>query len=70
MAGDAAFLAKAQQRIETFVEKASILVLASHSAEILKRWCNKGVLMQKGEVQFEGDIAHALEAYTELTGAA
>ena len=68
MAGDAAFLAKAQQRIETFVEKASILVLASHSAHILKRWCNKGVLMQKGEVKFEGDIALALDAYAEQTG--
>jgi len=69
MAGDAAFLAKAQKRIETFIEKASILVLASHSSEILKRWCNKGILLQKGEVKFEGDIADALEAYTELTGA-
>lgn len=70
MAGDAAFLAKAQQRIERFVEKASILVLASHSANILKRWCNKGVLMQKGEVKFQGDITTALDAYAELTGAA
>jgi ABC-2 type transport system ATP-binding protein/lipopolysaccharide transport system ATP-binding protein len=69
MAGDAAFLAKAQRRIEKFVEKASILVLASHSSEILERWCNKGILLQKGEVKFEGDIADTLEAYTELTGA-
>ena len=47
MAGDAAFLAKAQKRIETFIEKASILVLASHSSEILERWCNKGILLRK-----------------------
>jgi ABC-2 type transport system ATP-binding protein/lipopolysaccharide transport system ATP-binding protein len=67
MAGDAAFLSKAQHRIETFVEKASILVLASHSAEVLKRWCNKGVLMHKGEVRFEGELAQTLDAYAEIT---
>jgi ABC-type polysaccharide/polyol phosphate transport system ATPase subunit len=67
MAGDEAFLVKARMRIETFIEKASILILASHNSSILRRWCNKGVLMQKGEVKFEGDIAHALDAYTELT---
>lgn len=63
MAGDAAFLEKAQHRIEGFVEKASTLVLASHNADILKRWCNKGIFMQQGEVKFTGDVDGALEAY-------
>lgn len=67
MAGDAAFLNKAKRRIEEFVEKASILVLASHNADILRRWCNKGVLMQKGEVLFEGQIGETLDRYDEVS---
>jgi ABC-type polysaccharide/polyol phosphate transport system ATPase subunit len=63
IAGDAAFLVKAQQRIETFVEKAGILVLASHSNEICRRWCNKAVWMERGEVKLQGDIESVLASY-------
>src|SRR3954471_22517153 len=68
MAGDAAFLAKAQQRIETFVEKASILVLASHSLETCRRFCNKGVWLDQGMVKAEGAIHEVLDRYTAGAG--
>ena len=64
VAGDAAFLAKAQQRIQTFVKKAGILVLASHSSEICREWCNKAVWMERGEVKLHGDIESVLDSYT------
>jgi ABC-type polysaccharide/polyol phosphate transport system ATPase subunit len=63
VAGDASFLAKAQQRIEAFVEKAGILVLASHSSEICRKWCNKAVWMERGEVKMYGDIESILVSY-------
>jgi ABC-2 type transport system ATP-binding protein/lipopolysaccharide transport system ATP-binding protein len=63
VAGDAVFLAKAQQRIETFVKKAGILVLASHSSEICREWCNKAVWMERGEVKLHGDIESVLDSY-------
>jgi len=66
MAGDASFLALAKKRIESFVENASILVLASHNDEILERWCNKAVLMNKGQVLFHGGVKDTLAAYGEL----
>jgi ABC-2 type transport system ATP-binding protein/lipopolysaccharide transport system ATP-binding protein len=64
MAGDAAFLTKAQHRVESFVSKASILVLASHSLETCRRFCNKGVWMDQGMVKAEGPIDSILDAYT------
>ncbi|SHH64966.1 ABC transporter ATP-binding protein [Bradyrhizobium erythrophlei] len=64
VAGDASFLAKAQHRIEAFVEKAGILVLASHSNDICRQWCNKAVWMERGEVKLHGDIESVLDAYT------
>jgi ABC-type polysaccharide/polyol phosphate transport system ATPase subunit len=63
VAGDAGFLAKAQHRIEAFVEQAGIMVLASHSTEICKRWCNKAVWMERGQVKMMGDINAVLDSY-------
>lgn len=64
VAGDAAFLTKAQQRIENFVEQAGILVLASHSTEICRKWCNKAIWMEQGEVRMQGDVDSVLDAYS------
>jgi ABC-type polysaccharide/polyol phosphate transport system ATPase subunit len=65
MAGDAGFLAKAQHRIQSFVERANILVLASHSLEICRTWCTKAVWMERGQIQEFGDIEPILAAYTK-----
>jgi ABC-type polysaccharide/polyol phosphate transport system ATPase subunit len=65
MAGDAGFLAKAQHRVASFVERASILVLASHSAEICRQWCSKAIWMERGEVRMFDDIDAVLRAYSE-----
>ena len=63
VAGDAGFLAKAQHRIEAFVEQAGILVLASHSSEICRQWCNKAIWMERGEVKMAADIGAVLDSY-------
>ena len=49
--GDAAFMEKAQQRLNRLMDRASIVVLASHSQETIKKWCNKVFLMEKGTIQ-------------------
>jgi ABC-2 type transport system ATP-binding protein/lipopolysaccharide transport system ATP-binding protein len=69
MAGDAGFLAKAQHRIRSFVERANILVLASHSLEICRQWCTKAVWMERGEIKMQGDIETVLAAYSGQVGA-
>ena len=63
VAGDNAFMAKAEDRIGSFVAKASILVLASHSTEICRRWCNKAVWMDQGQVKGIGTVEDILNAY-------
>jgi ABC-type polysaccharide/polyol phosphate transport system ATPase subunit len=64
-AGDVRFLDKAQRRMETFVGKSSILVLASHSADLLRKWCNRGILLQQGRVAAVGDIDDVIAAYAD-----
>lgn len=67
VAGDANFLTKAQHRIEAFVENASILVLASHYHAICRRWCNKAIWMERGQVKAQGGVGEILDAYEAQT---
>jgi ABC-2 type transport system ATP-binding protein/lipopolysaccharide transport system ATP-binding protein len=67
VAGDAAFMAKAEQRITSFVAQASILVLASHSAEICRQWCNKAVWMERGRIKAVGTVDDIQTAYMQYS---
>jgi ABC-type polysaccharide/polyol phosphate transport system ATPase subunit len=61
--GDAAFAAKAQARVERLMERASALVLASHSNELLTKFCNKGLFLVSGAMHYFGPIQEAIERY-------
>lgn len=50
-AGDASFQKKATDRMNALAEKAGIIVLASHSEELLKKTCNKRLELEKGRVK-------------------
>lgn len=64
-AGDARFIAKAHKRIEDFLSRASVLFIASHSAEMLRTFCNKGMVLKSGRLYYLGGIEDAIKAYTD-----
>jgi lipopolysaccharide transport system ATP-binding protein len=47
-AGDRAFQEKVQQRIDALFESASILVLATHSEELMDKYCKRRVELSRG----------------------
>lgn len=49
-AGDDAFQEKAQKRIEGLFARTSIVLLASHSDELIKRYCNRKIRMDHGQL--------------------
>jgi len=65
-AGDATFKKKAEARLEEFIEKSSIMVLASHSNETIKKLCNKVILLQKGQLKYFGPIEEGFAKYNAL----
>jgi ABC-2 type transport system ATP-binding protein/lipopolysaccharide transport system ATP-binding protein len=69
VAGDAHFIAKAEKRIDSFINRASVLVLASHSLKICEQWCNKAVWMDQGQIRQFGDIRTVIDAYKQSEGA-
>ena len=63
--GDQAFVEKAKRRLEEFVGRAGILVLASQNATLLERVCTTGVLLDTGKVKACGPIREVLREYRE-----
>jgi ABC-type polysaccharide/polyol phosphate transport system ATPase subunit len=61
--GDSHFIAKAQHRLQDLVARSHVLVLASHSDAILKQLCNKVAILDKGHLQFFGDLQEGLDFY-------
>lgn len=62
-AGDSAFRAKATERMKSFVGKAGILVLASHSRTLLEQNCNRALWLDHGRIRAMGDVKALLDAY-------
>lgn len=63
-AGDAAFMSEAKERLKRFIGDAGLLVMASHSSDLLREWCNTGVWMEHGKLRMAGPIDDVLTAYT------
>ena len=66
--GDAAFVEKAERRLEAFIDRAGILVLASHDLDLLGRVCTKGILLDAGRVRTSGPIEDVTGEYGRVVG--
>ena len=65
-AGDANFMGKARLRIAQLIERAEILVLASHDFSALKSLCQRGVVFHRGEILFDGLVDEAVNEYKKI----
>ena len=65
-AGDARFAHKAKARVEDFLGKAQIVVLASHSNDLIREMCNKAALMQAGRIIDIGPVEDILATHERL----
>lgn len=63
LAADLHFMAKAQERIQKFIDVSTIFVLASHNLELLQRWCTKGLWLQNGSMRAFGPVEPVINAY-------
>jgi ABC-type polysaccharide/polyol phosphate transport system ATPase subunit len=62
-AGDARFAERAARRMEEFIGKSRIMVLASHSEYLLRTSCNKAVLFHSGQIVATGSIDEVFDRY-------
>lgn len=65
--GDAKFQKKCLKRMEEFRTSGSTMVMVSHGAEQLKKYCDKGLVLDSGKQLFFGEIEKATAIYEEIT---
>ena len=65
LAGDANFMAKAQRRATSFVQRARIMVLASHSTETIRDLCTHVAFLRAGQLIAYGPTDEVLAAYDQ-----
>jgi lipopolysaccharide transport system ATP-binding protein len=58
---DEYFQRKAQVVLQQLYEAASILVFASHNAELLRATCERGIVLNNGKIVFDGPISEAID---------
>ncbi|TXR50901.1 ABC transporter ATP-binding protein [Phyllobacterium endophyticum] len=62
-AGDERFQHKANERLHELVNKTKILIIASHSKELLVKNCTRIVWLEHGKIKMEGDAETVADAY-------
>ncbi len=63
--GDASFLNKAEQRLSEFMNRSKIIVVASHSEAMIRKFCNKALLLEHGSMIKLGNINEIFEVYKQ-----
>ena len=64
-AGDEAFQNKFAARIEKFLSSAGLLIIASHSEALLRKYCARGLVLVHGEAHMNGTLDEALAYYAD-----
>jgi ABC-type polysaccharide/polyol phosphate transport system ATPase subunit len=61
--GDESFQRKCFARIHEFKQRGGTIVFVSHDAAAVERLCDRAILLQRGEVAFDGPVHEALLRY-------
>ncbi|MBY0336722.1 MAG: ABC transporter ATP-binding protein [Acetobacteraceae bacterium] len=62
LAGDTAFMEKAEARLTALVGGADIVVLASHDMAVIRRWCDRAIWLEAGRIRADGPVEEVLAA--------
>ncbi len=62
-AGDADFVEKAQTRLRDLLDSTRIVVLSSHSVDIIRKMCTVACWMERGQIVMTGPVDEVIAAY-------
>lgn len=61
--GDASFQHKAEVRLRELVSETKILVIATHSRELVESVCNRAIWLEHGQIKMDGPMGEVSKAY-------
>jgi len=62
-AGDEKFLNKVNKRLSSLIESSNSFILATHSTELMKKYCTRAIWIHNGEIVLDDTVKNAIEAY-------
>ena len=62
-AGDAAFWTRAKSRMENLIDRAHVVVFASHSLGLLPSFCERTIWLDHGRLIQDGPTKQVIRAY-------
>ena len=66
--GDASFRKKSENRVTNMIAESGTVVLVSHSLALVKNICDRILVLNDGEIEFNGNPEEGLEVYNGLMG--
>jgi ABC-type polysaccharide/polyol phosphate transport system ATPase subunit len=61
--GDAAFVVRANMRLDDFIRRSRVLVLVSHDMNSIRRFCNRVIVLDHGRIVADGDPEPTIGLY-------
>jgi lipopolysaccharide transport system ATP-binding protein len=61
--GDKDFQEKAEEKLNSIIEESKILILASHSKDLILKTCSRVIWLENGLINQEGNSEKILENY-------
>lgn len=63
---DAEFQYKMNKRMISLIDRSEIVFFVSHSEDYIRKVCNRGLLMHKGSLLYDGNLDFLFKYYKEL----
>jgi lipopolysaccharide transport system ATP-binding protein len=64
--GDQAFMKSAQERLHQLIESSRVSVVATHSEQTVRDFCNRVLVLDHGGVAYFGDVVGGLDHYRDM----
>jgi lipopolysaccharide transport system ATP-binding protein len=61
--GDDDFTQKAEARLKDLVGATKILVIATHSRDLVEKVCNRAIWLDQGRIMLDGSVDEVVAAY-------
>lgn len=61
--GDQGFQKKAEERLNNLIERSNVLVIASHSKELIRRCCTRVIWLDHGQIIMDGPVNEVCDHY-------
>ncbi len=65
---DRAMMMSAEKRLSDFLDRSGVLLMSSHNQPLLQRFCNKGILLERGKLIQTGPIDEVFHLYNKTGG--